>query len=382
RKINRGELDLFVGAYPEPIEAEPETKQIERLRLELLALQTASPLAITEAHLFAPQQIPRGAFRPEVLSTMSSRGRKRGLHMLIETQRPASIAKAVLSLFNVRLFGRIDDSIDFEAVKRHLPKDSSLAEMAALSTGTFYMRGEGWVQIGTRAVTHGGGVRAAEHVIPARRARGSGSLIKELRGLVTSATTAEPDAMGAATMPRRSDIDQQAENARLIRAHGERVATLTGERDRIAVQRDDAARERNEITAAFAEVEEQLSGVEALRTALATVFGIAGTLEGGPVVSGPTEARVREIATEVAMANGAGPGVTVTPVEKLRADYLERSAERIVETVRSLDERTRDVLLFIIAHPTGNTQTQIAKALTGQSGGSSWTATGESLKSL
>jgi hypothetical protein len=49
RNINDSEFDLFLRAYPEPGEPEPTDKQIERLRLELTALATASPRAITEA---------------------------------------------------------------------------------------------------------------------------------------------------------------------------------------------------------------------------------------------------------------------------------------------------------------------------------------------
>ena len=373
------DLGLFADRGDAAVQAAGE-QIMRRVWSQVDAARRYIALAVTEAHLFAPQQIPRGAFRPEVLSTMSSRGRKRGLHMFIETQRPASIAKAVLSLFNVRLFGRIDDTIDFEAVKRHLPPDSSLAEMAALPTGTFYMKGEGWVKIGSRAVTHGGGVRAAEHVTPARRARGSGDLIKELQGLAAAHETA-PDP-GSDALPRRDDIDQRAETTRIKREYEARVAALTDERDRAARERDEAQRECDAITATLGEAEEAMSGVEAMRTAFAQVFGTVGPPGGATAAGGISEARVREIAVEAATANGAGPGVTVTPVEKLRADYLERSAQRIVETVRSLDERSRDVWLFVIAHPTGNTQTQIAKALTGQSGGSSWTAIGESLKSL
>ena len=336
-------------------------------------------LAVTEAHLFAPQQIPRGAFRPEVLATMSSRGRKRGLHMFIETQRPASIAKSVLSLFNVRLFGRIDDAIDFDAVKRHLPKDSSLPQMAALPTGTFYMRGHDWVKIGTRKVTHGGGVRAAEHVVPARRPRGSGGLLSDLRRLVASSHISDPPAE-ASKSPTPSGSDA-ADLRRVRTAHATETASLqallTDARTEAATAQGEAA----EALEALAVAAPQLAALVALREVFQSVLGVPLSADGVAVQSGPTEARVREIAAEVAMANGAVPTM-VTPVEQLRADYLERSAQRIVETISGLDERSREVLLFVIAHVSGNTQTQIAKALTGQSGGSASSAIGTILKDL
>lgn len=374
------DLGVFADRGDAAVQAAGE-QIMRRVWSQVDAARRYIALAVTEAHLFAPQQIPRGALRPEVLSTMSSRGRKRGLHMFIETQRPASIAKAVLSLFNVRLFGRIDDTIDFEAVKRHLPRDSSLVEMAALPTGTFYMKGEGWVRIGARDVTHGGGVRAAEQVVPARRARGSGGLIKELREIITAASAPEPVSAADEAPMRRGD-DRRIEITRLTREHDARIAAVTGERDRAAAERDEAQQEASAVAAALAETEEAMSGVEAMRTAFASVFDTAVPRAGAPAAGGITEARVREIAAEVAMANGAGPAIQVTPVEKLRADYLERSAQRVVETIRDLDERSRDVLLFVIAHESGNTQTQIAKALTGQSGGSASSAIGTILKDL
>ncbi|MCG3207350.1 MAG: hypothetical protein FOGNACKC_00950 [Anaerolineae bacterium] len=78
---------------------------------------------VDEAHRFAPQT---GATKLEkltrrILTVVATDGRKRGMALVIFTQRATNINKNLVFNANVRLFGKITHPPDYEAIKKYIP---------------------------------------------------------------------------------------------------------------------------------------------------------------------------------------------------------------------------------------------------------------------
>lgn len=342
---------------------------------QLMDLERQSAvLAVTEAHLFAPQSISpqRGPLEGRadfgILAEFASAGRKRGVISLFETQRPARIQKDVVDLCNVRLIGRLDGTADYDQVKRHLP-GVAFAEMRTLGRGRFYMTGYD-VPVGVRArrVTHGGGSPAERESIQIARPHEPAQDVAELLAALRAA--AEPAASITSPQgPQRGssrrghadyqDLEQQLEEAR--RAGAERLAsdtaTLTAARDQLAA-----------ANAALEAAGARLAVFERLGRDLRAVLG--GPLEGTVAVAGGLdEGRVLELIRQHAPAGGGGRA-PVLPVERLRQDFLEEAAGQLLERLqRGLSAEVQKVVLFVLTHSqgAGPSMTAIARGLGGPS---------------
>lgn len=96
---------------------------------------------VEEAQLMAPQERSREATRRvNLLKSIAMGGRKFGVMLVLATQRPAELNKGVLSQCYLRLFGRLTEMRDREAVKDYL-KPISADELKKLNTGEFYVYG-------------------------------------------------------------------------------------------------------------------------------------------------------------------------------------------------------------------------------------------------
>lgn len=120
-------------------------------------------LAIEEAEGFAPQLWAKED-RPclAAISKLAKRGRKLGINMILATQRPAEIHKAVLSQANIIFLGGFKAARDLEAIKSyakllHLP--INVNEISQFEAGEFYaiMLGEARkIKALLRRTPHGG----------------------------------------------------------------------------------------------------------------------------------------------------------------------------------------------------------------------------------
>jgi hypothetical protein len=100
-------------------------------------LRTPYLLIIEEADKFAPQ---RG--KPlEEIGEISRRGRKRGLGMLLATQRPAFLSKDVLSQCDNQLIGKLTTESDLTAVNLFFTSRKELEELSKLKPGEFFALG-------------------------------------------------------------------------------------------------------------------------------------------------------------------------------------------------------------------------------------------------
>ncbi|MEM7815048.1 MAG: DUF87 domain-containing protein [Candidatus Aenigmatarchaeota archaeon] len=96
-------------------------------------------LILEEADKFVPQ----GKDSLKEIEEISKRGRKRGLGLLVATQRPAIVNKNVLSQCGMQFIGRLTTENDLAAVKLFFDSRDDLVELSKLEPGFFYMMSRG-----------------------------------------------------------------------------------------------------------------------------------------------------------------------------------------------------------------------------------------------
>ncbi|MDT8357878.1 MAG: DUF87 domain-containing protein, partial [Methanomicrobiaceae archaeon] len=94
-------------------------------------------LIVEEADKF----IPQGKDSIKKIEEISRRGRKRGLGLLVATQRPALVTKHVLSQCNNQIIGKLSIENDLRAVDLFFSSRKEVEELVTLSPGEFYVMG-------------------------------------------------------------------------------------------------------------------------------------------------------------------------------------------------------------------------------------------------
>lgn len=102
-------------------------------------------LILEEADKFIPQA--KESIRK--IEEISRRGRKRGLGLLVATQRPSFVTKNVLSQCNNQVIGKLSIENDLRAVDLFFASRAELEELATLQPGEFFVMG-GFVRKKTR----------------------------------------------------------------------------------------------------------------------------------------------------------------------------------------------------------------------------------------
>jgi hypothetical protein len=152
---NQQELFALIGSSLFTLQDKPELRRPVKFIVE-------------EARVFAPQK-STGLTKNEdgetclsVFENIATRGRKRGINMMIATQRPASINKDILSQCNRWWFGGMQSTQDCNALKPYLEEAGVTAEdIKALPKGKglfyFYANGDTrQIQTRPRKCKHGG----------------------------------------------------------------------------------------------------------------------------------------------------------------------------------------------------------------------------------
>jgi hypothetical protein len=105
------------------------------------ALRQPCLVVIDEVQRFAPQCGASEALKP--IAEVAGEGRKRGLTLLVATQRLAGVSKTLTSHTTNRLFGHMSDSVDRKRVAEELglSRREALA-LAELDKGDFLIRGK------------------------------------------------------------------------------------------------------------------------------------------------------------------------------------------------------------------------------------------------
>lgn len=114
-------------------------------------------LIIEEADIYIPQKRGGGL---EILQTISRRGRKRGLGILLATQRPALVNKNVLSQCNNVFIGKLMLKNDLDSVRLFFSSMEEVKQLTTLEPGYFYVQGAisdpMFIKIRVRKTRHGG----------------------------------------------------------------------------------------------------------------------------------------------------------------------------------------------------------------------------------
>ena len=101
------------------------------------ALKQPYLLIVEEADKFIPQV----GTSIKKIEEISRRGRKRGLGLLVATQRPSLVAKNVLSQCNNQIIGKLSIENDLKAVALFFSSRQEVAELAELEPGEFFVMG-------------------------------------------------------------------------------------------------------------------------------------------------------------------------------------------------------------------------------------------------
>ncbi|NYT05074.1 MAG: DUF87 domain-containing protein [Methanomicrobiales archaeon] len=94
-------------------------------------------LIVEEADKFIPQS--KDSIKK--IEEISRRGRKRGLGLLVATQRPAIVTKNVLSQCNNQIIGKLSIENDLKAVDLFFSSRREVEELATLHPGEFFVMG-------------------------------------------------------------------------------------------------------------------------------------------------------------------------------------------------------------------------------------------------
>ena len=94
-------------------------------------------LIVEEADKFIPQS--KDSIKK--IEEISRRGRKRGLGMLVATQRPAIVTKNVLSQCNNQIIGKLSIENDLKAVGLFFSSKAEVDELTTLQPGDFFVMG-------------------------------------------------------------------------------------------------------------------------------------------------------------------------------------------------------------------------------------------------
>ncbi|MBU3904674.1 MAG: DUF87 domain-containing protein [Nanoarchaeota archaeon] len=95
-------------------------------------------LIVEESDRFVPQS--KESLKK--IEEISRRGRKRGLGLLLATQRPALVSKNVLSQCSNQLIGKLTTENDLQAVNLFFGSRKELEELPELEPGEFFIMGE------------------------------------------------------------------------------------------------------------------------------------------------------------------------------------------------------------------------------------------------
>ena len=150
---------------------------------------------VEEARVFAPQKVTglpkvNGETCLSVFENIATRGRKRGINMLLATQRCASVNKDIISQANRWWFGGVRSSQDCDALRSYLAEaEVSIEEsdIKALQAGEFFYCGKGQpVKIKTRKrkSKHGGKTPSPQSANTKRASRADAeAALKRLNGV-------------------------------------------------------------------------------------------------------------------------------------------------------------------------------------------------------
>ena len=172
-QVVENDVSTIVDLGDPQLEIATAQEFVARFVERLIAIQTLTkkPLLVI-AEEFDELCPERGTFRSASLQAMiklAKKGGKRGMGLIMVTQRPSFISKYALSQATNKIIGRIEWPADLDVVQRYLRVSDKIANrLAEVDKGEFYVAGdfaekEGFVKVGPVTTEHLG---ATPSVIP------------------------------------------------------------------------------------------------------------------------------------------------------------------------------------------------------------------------
>ncbi|MGI9951383.1 DUF87 domain-containing protein [Moorellaceae bacterium AZ2] len=161
---------------------EPTNAGQQRLALpvleELFSLATRKRqpvvLAVEEVQVFAPQSA--SSLTAEIMARISKQGRKRGIILVVASQRTQAVSKEFLTQINFPVIGGFEEPLDYQAVKHHTA-GKSFEELHSLPAGRFWFPRLGKTgQVRRRKVTHVGDTPFLSGPLPVQGAKTDAAL--------------------------------------------------------------------------------------------------------------------------------------------------------------------------------------------------------------
>jgi len=296
---------------------------------------------LEECDEFAPE---KGTFKSASLQSvikLTKKGGKRGLGVLVLTQRPAFVSKYVISQCSNKLVGRMEWPDDIAVIKRYLRISDKVSDrLSKVEKGEFYVSGdfiakEGFVKVGSVETKHLGAT--PEVVPPAPRE------LKETLAKLSEALPKIVQEKLAPAVPKIAEIEARikeklegAWQARLQRVEKERDAIKRKVEAKYEVENADLKRKIEELQKALAlkagpiedllshplvkaRLEEKLSPQERSLVELLERKGPQGSEQAGLFLG----VKPKSVSVLVSTANKALPGL----IENVQGRYVSRLAK-------------------------------------------------------
>ncbi|MDG7001613.1 MAG: DUF87 domain-containing protein, partial [Nitrososphaerota archaeon] len=220
-------LDLSEAARPK----EKANEFLINLYMEIAKRRTPYLVIVEEADRFSPQSSNE---RLPIIDEIARRGRKRGLGLMLCTQRPSLVDKNILSQCSNQLIGKLVIKNDLNSVSQFFSGRDPLNALTSLKPGEFFVLGglvsePTKVKIRIRETRHGG-ITPKLNSAPVRP-----SVEKVLESIEVSPPAPEPIAL-----PKEEPV-------RSLPVPVKRAALEVSEESEEVVQQEEAPQEETEV---------------------------------------------------------------------------------------------------------------------------------------
>jgi hypothetical protein len=227
------ELSVIVDGSDPNLDDATFQEFVQRFLDRFIALETAKRkpylVILEEADELAPEHNFARSLCGPAIKKLAKKGRKRGIGIIVVTQRPASVEKGVISQCRNKLIGQLDWDPDKEVVHKFARIPTEITDkLAAFKRGDFYVSGDfvakpGVVHVGSIVTKHVGETPEVVPPAPKELAAILAQLTEKLPAITQEKLV--PEVPRVAEIEARIKEKYEAQwNARLVRVQKERDA--------------------------------------------------------------------------------------------------------------------------------------------------------------
>lgn len=347
---------------------------VERILRQLWKVQVneAQPAIwiMEEAHLECPQEKSADVMRRVgLVKGIATGGRKFGVLLILGTQRPAELHKTPLSQCWLRVFGKLTEKLDRDAVKDYM-RPLNPDALKSLVTGEFYVYGWAAEPFKTTITSERLTRHGAETPLIAPIERGEiaeRASIDELRKMVEDKLKRKTEERSEIAVLRgkittaEKTIDQLREKANIADVLREAAAgmaagggsavppeTLARLEELERKERDvhEVERELKRAEEHVSQLESQVKELTVIKegiTSLRRGFELLGFLNGAV----PADIDIDRIINEAMRRMPVQGGYVLEAAEYILKDYQQREVDRISAAVSGLTSEQKDLLRFV-----------------------------------